>query len=107
MRACHATRLWSVAGCSRGATTALSPEDVVLEFVINALRLDAGFTRQSFVDATGLPFAVMEEPLGRAIQDELVIEQGDRLLTSARGQRYLNELLQYWMPGADTDAGHS
>jgi oxygen-independent coproporphyrinogen-3 oxidase len=88
------------------STATLSADDAVLEFVINALRLDAGFTRQSFVDATGLPYAAIEEPLGRALQDELMIEQGDRLQTSARGQRYLNELLQYWMPGDNTDAGH-
>ncbi|MBT8116906.1 MAG: radical SAM family heme chaperone HemW [Gammaproteobacteria bacterium] len=80
------------------SSTVLSAGDAALEFVMNALRLDSGFTRQAFTEATGLPFAYIETPVARALAAGLLTGQDQRLRATARGQRYLNELLQYWMP---------
>ncbi len=80
------------------SSSVLSAEDAALEYVMNALRLDAGFTRQAFTEATGLPFAHIETPVARALGAGLLTGQDQRLQATARGQRYLNELLQYWMP---------
>ena len=85
-------------------STDLSAEDAAFEYIMNALRLDAGFTREMFTAATGLPFAVIADEAGRAIDDELLVEENGTLHTNARGQRYLNELLQYFMEGADADS---
>ncbi len=41
-------------------STELSADDVMLEFAINSLRLDSGFTKAAFTQATGLPFAAIE-----------------------------------------------
>ena len=72
---------------------------------MNALRLDDGFTREAFTANTGLPFSMTEGPVTHALDDGLLVEQGTRLLASERGQRYLNELLQYWMQEEPVDAG--
>ncbi|MGB5261722.1 MAG: radical SAM family heme chaperone HemW [Gammaproteobacteria bacterium] len=80
------------------SSTVLSADDAALEYVMNALRLDTGFTRQAFSHATGLPFERIEEAVARAVDDGLLNEQGQRLQASERGRRFLNELLQYWMP---------
>ncbi len=86
-------------------STTLSMDDAAFEYIMNALRLDAGFTREMFPAATGLPFAVIEEAAARAIDDELLVEENDTLHTTPRGQRYLNDLLQYFMAGTNADAG--
>ena len=103
----HPDRYLELAGqdsCTSTATS-LSTHDAVLEYVMNALRLDDGFTREAFAANTGLPFSMTEGPVTHALDDGLLVEQGTRLLASERGQRYLNELLQYWMQEEPVDAG--
>ena len=103
----HPDRYLEMAGhdtCT-STTTSLSTHDAVLEYVMNALRLDGGFSREAFATNTGLPFSITEGPVARALDDGLLIEQETQLLASERGQRYLNELLQYWMQEETIDAG--
>ncbi|MEN8204662.1 MAG: radical SAM family heme chaperone HemW [Pseudomonadota bacterium] len=85
-------------------TTELSADDVILEFAMNSLRLDSGFTRAAFTATTSLPFAVIETHLQSAIENEWLTENNGRIKTTTKGQRYLNELLQLWMPEA---SGHA
>jgi hypothetical protein len=35
-----------------------------------------------------------------------LLQARDRIRTTANGQRYLDELLQYWVPEQHTDADH-
>ncbi|MDH5514341.1 MAG: radical SAM family heme chaperone HemW [Gammaproteobacteria bacterium] len=103
----HPDRYLEMAGhdtCT-STTASLSTHDAVLEYVMNALRLDGGFSREAFATNTGLPFSITEGPVARALDDGLLIEQGTQLLASEHGQRYLNELLQYWMQEETIDAG--
>ena len=83
----------------RISTTAeLSADDVILEFAMNSLRLDSGFSRAAFTDATSLPCSVIETQVQIAIENEWLTENNGLIKTTAEGQRYLNELLQLWMP---------
>ena len=84
--------------------TALTANDTVLEFAMNALRLDRGFSAAAFTAATGLPFSLMEGPVALASAAGLLVKQQGVIHTTARGHRYLNELLQYWLPEAPPDA---
>jgi putative oxygen-independent coproporphyrinogen III oxidase len=79
----------------------LSPRDAILEFVMNALRLANGFTAEQFTLHSGLPAGALEPGRQAAIDAGLLEQSNDTLRATARGQRYLNELLQYWMPDAD------
>ena len=45
----------------------LSVDDVILEFAMNSLRLDSGFTAPAFTAATSLPCAVIETQVHTAI----------------------------------------
>ena len=76
----------------------LSTDDVILEFAMNSLRLDRGFTRTAFTAATSLPASVIEAQVQSAIEKEWLTENNDVIKATAKGQRYLNELLQLWMP---------
>jgi oxygen-independent coproporphyrinogen-3 oxidase len=76
----------------------------VLEFAMNALRLDAGFTEDGFCAATGMPISAAARPLGESIASGLLVREGDVIRCTATGRRYLDELLQYWMTEAPGDA---
>jgi len=82
----------------------LSVADVTLEFAMNSLRLDGGFTRAAFTAATSLPLAVIESPLNAAIERELLAVDNDVIRATEKGQRHLNELLQLWMPESSRHA---
>lgn len=82
---------------------ALTPQDAILEYVMNALRLDQGFAPEQFALHTGLPVSALEPAMQSAIDAGLLLANDGMVRATARGQRYLNELLQYWMPDADTD----
>jgi putative oxygen-independent coproporphyrinogen III oxidase len=87
-----------------GATTTLTQDDVTLEFAINALRLDHGFSITDFTSATGLPYPVIEETVNRLVEDGLLSFDSALIRTTIQGQRYLNELLQRWLPEPPSDA---
>ena len=91
MEAAHSTRRIST-------TSRLEVDDAVLEFAMNALRLDRGFSPAAFTAATGLPYAVIETTVNNGVADGLLSTENDTIKATPRGQRYLNELLQRWMP---------
>ena len=76
----------------------LSVADVILEFVMNSLRLDAGFSPVEFTAATGLPWSRIEPQLNDAIEKDWLSENNGHIHTTPKGQRYLDEFLQQWLP---------
>ena len=77
---------------------AIATDELPFEFLLNALRLDAGVPLQLFTARTGLAAAVLDAPLQRARADGLLDADPTRLRTTPRGARYLNDLLLYFMP---------
>ena len=76
----------------------LSRDDAVLEFMMNALRLDQGFSVGQFEARTGIGFAEIREPL-RQLRDSGLLELGARRIrASDLGQRFLNDLLRTFLP---------
>jgi oxygen-independent coproporphyrinogen-3 oxidase len=87
------------------ARNELTEADVKLEFVLNALRLDRGFTTTGFSETTGLAFSCMQETIMAACENGLLLQEDATIRTTARGQQHLNELLQYWVN--DTPGGNN
>jgi oxygen-independent coproporphyrinogen-3 oxidase len=85
-------------------TSSLAADDVVLEFAMNALRLEQGFSPTTFTATTGLPYAAIGAIINKGIADGLLALNSDTVKATQRGQRYLNELLQHWMPEATHNA---
>ena len=76
----------------------LSVEDLPLEFMMNALRLNEGFSPALFEARTGLGFAALAAPLAD-LQREGLLEVGpDRVRTTARGHLFLDDVLARFIP---------
>jgi oxygen-independent coproporphyrinogen-3 oxidase len=72
--------------------------DLVLEFMMNALRLVDGFDTALFAANTGLPLSAAAAPLQRAEALGLIHWDHQRIVPTARGRDYLNDLLELFLP---------
>ena len=80
------------------SSTRITPADALLEFAMNALRLDQGFSPAAFTAATGLSYTRIESIVNEGVADGLLSHDRSVIRTTPKGQHYLNELLQQWMP---------
>jgi putative oxygen-independent coproporphyrinogen III oxidase len=77
-------------------------EDLGLEFLMNALRLQQGFDLNLFEQRTGYPLTTIASGIDTAIEKGLlekhVLEDGsEQIKTSAKGSLFLNEILGLFM----------
>jgi oxygen-independent coproporphyrinogen-3 oxidase len=72
-------------------------KELPFEFMLNALRLVEGFPVELFQNRTGLPSAAIERQLGEAEIKQFIERDWKRIKPTARGQRFLNELLELFL----------
>jgi oxygen-independent coproporphyrinogen-3 oxidase len=72
-------------------------EDISFEFMMNALRLNAGFPAALFEERTGLPLAAVLRELEDAERRGLIERDHARIAPTALGRRFLNDLLQLFL----------
>lgn len=89
-----------------GATVIASSETVeaadrVFEFMLNALRLNNGFSAGDFRARTGLELSAAEPGLSQALARDLLVRAGDRFSPTERGRNYLNDLQVLFLPPAN------
>ena len=77
-----------------GGEDRLSRENIVTEFMMNALRLTAGIPSCLFAERTGLPISVVARPLEQAERRGLITWDTQFLRPTETGFRYLNNLLE-------------
>lgn len=85
-----------------GGSSEPDAKEVILEFLMNALRLNTGFTTENIEDTTGLPLEPLRPVLERARQRGL-LEKDEPWRCTEQGQRFLNDLLTEFVP----DDGHA
>jgi putative oxygen-independent coproporphyrinogen III oxidase len=73
-------------------------DELPFEFMLNALRLVEGFPLELFTQRTGLPVNVVTAELDRAARDGLVERDHAHVKPTARGRRFLNDLMQRFLP---------
>jgi oxygen-independent coproporphyrinogen-3 oxidase len=78
----------------------LAASELPFEFMMNALRLTDGVPVASFTDRTGVPSAALQEPLAAAEAKGLIERDHQRIRPTPLGQRFLNDLLQIFLPEA-------
>jgi oxygen-independent coproporphyrinogen-3 oxidase len=76
----------------------LSEQDIIFEFMLNALRLKRGFTTQQFELHTGLSIEKINQSLQTHITEGLLIQNKNRIYCSERGYGFLDNVLQNWLP---------
>lgn len=76
----------------------LTLTDRSFEFMMNALRLTSGFDATLFQQRTGLPITVVRDQLKEAEQRGLLIYDSGRIKPTVLGRRFLNDLLQIFLP---------
>ena len=78
--------------------------DLPFEFMLNALRLTEGFPVTLFSERTGLALNSVERELAEAEAAGLITRDHARIAPTARGRRFLNDLLERFLapraPGA-------
>ena len=81
-----------------GVTRTLAGEEVIFEFLMNALRLKQGFSRQQFERHTGLEFEHLAARI-KPLQDEALLDVTDcQVRCTRQGYDFLDELLQRMIP---------
>ncbi len=76
----------------------LNRGDLMLEFMMNALRLTDGFDSRLFQAHTGLPLSAVTTQLEAAVAQGLIMWDSEHIAPTERGRNYLNELLERFMP---------
>lgn len=73
-------------------------DDLVVEFMLNALRVRKGFPRALFVARTGLPWMAAASGVGRGVELGLLTDDGMRVTTTERGWQLLDSVLLLFVP---------
>ena len=80
------------------ASRIVEEAELPFEFMLNALRLVDGFPLDLFTERTGLPVTAVTTELDRAEKEGLVERTHAHVRPTARGRRFLNELMQRFLP---------
>jgi oxygen-independent coproporphyrinogen-3 oxidase len=91
----------ALAGNAVQADEMVAPRDIAFEFMMNALRLTDGFPLSLFAERTGLPVTVALPMLDQAEAKGLVVRDHERVMPTELGRRFLNDLLQIFLPERD------
>ena len=77
----------------------LSAKELPFEFMLNALRLVEGFASELFRARTGLELSAAASALAAAEARGLIERDLHSIRPTLRGQRFLNDLLELFLPG--------
>ena len=71
----------------------LSKEDLILEFMMNALRLTDGFLVEEFEARTGLNISELDQSMNVALEKGLIEQLNSQIKPTEKGLMFLNDLL--------------
>jgi putative oxygen-independent coproporphyrinogen III oxidase len=77
--------------------TQVTRAEIPFEFMLNALRLNAGFDASLFAERTSLSLLAIQRELNEAEQRGLLFRDHQRIAPTAQGQRFLNDLLEIFL----------
>jgi oxygen-independent coproporphyrinogen-3 oxidase len=76
----------------------VAPREAGFEFMMNALRLTSGFPALLFAERTGLPLTAVLRDLEESERRGLITRDHTRIAPTLLGRRFLNDLLQIFVP---------
>ncbi len=75
-----------------GECSVIAEADLPFEFMLNALRLNEGFSASDYGQRTGLQMASVEAKLADGVRRGLLEQRGDVWRPTDLGRRFLNDL---------------
>lgn len=96
----HPDAFMATAGTPSARTSerAVAGNELAFEFLLNALRLHAGFEKNLFTERTGLPVGAIDAPLSVGVKKGLLEDSGTRIKATAHGLKFLNDTLLLFLP---------
>ena len=76
---------------------AIASDELVSEFMLNALRLHDGVAWSLFEACTGLSYGSIALQVNKLIKQGLLIDDNEHLQPTALGKRYLNQILREFL----------
>lgn len=76
---------------------AIASDELVSEFMLNALRLHEGVTWSLFEARTGLSYDNIALEVSQLIKQGLLVDDNEHLQSTALGRRYLNQILRIFL----------
>ena len=76
----------------------LKPDDILFEFMLNALRLTQRIHLDLFRNNSGLSIALIQDILEDAKQQGLLDIRTEKIVPTVRGYRFLNDLISLFLP---------
>jgi oxygen-independent coproporphyrinogen-3 oxidase len=77
----------------------LDRDEITGEFMLNALRLNGGFTLELFSARTGVDAAALEPQLEALCRRELLVRHADCVTATDLGRRFLDSVVAEFFPG--------
>lgn len=75
----------------------IAQQDLIFEFMLNALRLTEGFPIALFSERTGMSLECIQPILKQAVQRGLLMEEATQIRPSALGAKFLNDLMMMFL----------
>lgn len=72
-------------------------EDRIFEFMLNALRLNDGFSLGSFSERTGFSSERIQRPVQTLMDKGLLEHRKEHIAATAQGQRFLNDVIGHFL----------
>lgn len=88
-----------------GGDDAIEAAHVPFEFMLNALRLNRGFSLAQFSATTGLDATVVDAQVAAACARGWLVRSGERVQTTEFGRRFLNDVIGAFLPDVRPAAG--
>ncbi|MHB8448657.1 MAG: radical SAM family heme chaperone HemW, partial [Rudaea sp.] len=89
-----------------GGDDAIAPEQLPFEFMLNALRLNAGFSLDDFGARTGLSNSAIDAKLEQAQERGWLEIDAERVRASEFGRRFLNDVIGLFLPDKPASRTH-
>ncbi len=76
----------------------VTAQQLIFEFMLNALRLTEGFSKTLFTMMTGLPFQSVAEKINNLVEQGLLIYEKGQIRTTHLGLNFLNDIQMDFLP---------
>lgn len=80
-----------------GRKTLVESDEVIFEFMLNALRLQQGIALEYFTQSTGLDLSEIRPKLAKLVEQDWLESVEDRIQLTPKGQQFLNDVLQVFL----------